>query len=248
MHPNGILCREISVLGQKVLTLIKIEMLFGGISDYLLLSPEWEGISNSVQRSVLVRGRENQRTSGARGWEEGGAYKSSEVQDQLYPIPCFAWGWSLEWNSILILQLKAQVQALTANRDWRLGSRWKLPGKENISTKSEQRAERYFRNRGQKDFLGQGVKRGSQETTVREPRVAGRRYRTISCFLTVGDKTHKMLCVVLFTVIAFTFLTTPLQSGVTHFTWGSWGWRVGVPYLSLNLGSGTHLFFYFSLV
>ena len=59
------------MLGQKVLTLIKIEMLFGGISDYLLLSPEWEGISNSVQRSVLVRGRENRRTSGARGWKEG---------------------------------------------------------------------------------------------------------------------------------------------------------------------------------
>lgn len=77
-------------------------MVFGGISGYLLLSPGWEGISDSVQRSGgggLGRGR----------LEQVGVQKPA-AGDQLYPIPHFAWGWSSEWNSILILQLKAQVQ------------------------------------------------------------------------------------------------------------------------------------------
>lgn len=39
---------------------------------HLLLSPEWEGIAASVQRSVWVRGRAKPRISGARVWEEEG--------------------------------------------------------------------------------------------------------------------------------------------------------------------------------
>ena len=50
-----------------------IYIFFRGISDCLSLLHEWEGISDSVQRPVLVRGRENPGNLGSlgtRGWDE----------------------------------------------------------------------------------------------------------------------------------------------------------------------------------
>lgn len=89
---------------------------------------------------------------------------------------------------------KGPKTALTANRNGSLRSRWKLPRKENISPKSEQRAKRYFGNWGQNDFPGQRVKTGSQETAARDPQVVGRGCRPSLCVLIVCDETQKMLC------------------------------------------------------
>lgn len=60
-------------------------MHFGGISDHLVLMPEQKGISNSVQRSVLAKGRENLRTSGARELDGGGVGHIKVEKSQTSP-------------------------------------------------------------------------------------------------------------------------------------------------------------------
>lgn len=65
-----------------------IYIFFRSISDCMSLSHEQEGISDSVQRSVLLRGRENLGnlgTLGTRGWEERVHTKSaSSTQSHIW--------------------------------------------------------------------------------------------------------------------------------------------------------------------